>query len=87
MMWDWPFGSGGWVFGSFMIVIVLAFIVIGVVLVARGFSGREGSASGQGPSNKPAGSGSALEILEERYARGDIDREEFLKRKKDLLDK
>jgi putative membrane protein len=72
-----------------MIVImlaVLALIVVGIILLLRGFSGQQhaGSVWTQAPPTGPAPK-SALQVLEERYARGEIDREEFLQRKQDLL--
>ncbi len=36
------------------------------------------------PPTSPATDQSAMEILEDRYARGEIDREEFEKKKRDL---
>lgn len=96
MMWWWDgnhnMGAGGWIGMGFMILFWIA-VVIGVVylvryLATRPDSGRwqERPPSGQAPgSQAPAqGVSSALRILEERYARGDIDREEFLRRKADL---
>lgn len=70
--WHWGFGFGHWIFG------VLFWLVIIVVLIAvvRGLSGAGG---GDRVRDK-----SAREILEERYARGEIDQEEFERKKKDL---
>jgi putative membrane protein len=88
MMWGW---GNGWDGGGApaMIVIVLAalaLIVVGIILLFRGLSRQQhaGSVWTQAP---PTGSApkSALQVLEERYARGEIDREEFLQRKQDLL--
>jgi len=69
-------------------------VVIGIVYLIRYLVSRPGAdgpheappsywqASGpQGPSQ---GKSEALKILEERYARGEIDQEEFLRRKADL---
>ena len=90
MMWDGGFGMGGvgGVIGLVIMLAVLALIVVGVVFLARGLSGRQDHGqSGQPQGPPPVGPApkAALQVLEERYARGEIDREEFLQRKQDLL--
>jgi putative membrane protein len=97
MMWNWHtghFGAGGWIGMAFMIVFWIA-VIVGIVyliryLVARPHPGQwqgtppYGQVPGPG-GTPPVGRGSeALRILEERYARGEIEQEEFLKRKADL---
>jgi putative membrane protein len=82
---SWGMGSGmagGYgmgLFGSiFMIafwVLILAGVFFLIKWLVRGSSGHVGDA-------RPGSS--ALEILEERYARGEIDREEFEQKKRDL---
>ena len=95
-MWWWNggdhMGAGGWIGMGFMIIFWIA-VVVGIIYLVRYLASRSdadrsrqrpplGPESGhQGAPQDPS---SALRILEERYARGDIDREEFLKRKADL---
>ena len=74
---------GGWGFGPFGMVLMLVFwvlVIAGIVLVVKWLveQGRLSGASGQ------AGE-SALDILKKRYARGEIGKEEFEAKKKDLL--
>ena len=99
MMWGWNGGwnGGGWngggtwglVSGLFTLVFFVV-LVIGVVLVVRALLGNQsrGSSSWQsGPppsASRVSAAPSALEILEHRYAKGEIEREEFLARKSDL---
>jgi putative membrane protein len=63
-------------------------VVVGIVLLVRGlWSGGEGGAAGRGEDRPAQGDGAherALGVLEERYARGEIEREEFFRRKADL---
>lgn len=70
--------EGHWFGGGFMwlfwILVVLAL-----------FWGLKAAFSGGGGSSSPDASRSALDILKERYARGEIDQEEFKQRKRDLL--
>jgi uncharacterized membrane protein len=81
----------GWIFASVVMLIELVLIVVGIVVLARGFIGRLGvgrlGAVGRGTSKWFAAPISAMEVLEQRYALGEIESEEFLKRKKDLQSK
>lgn len=68
-------------FGSLMMVVFWGGIILVVVLAIRWLSG----GSQHGNSGRPNRS-DALEILRERFARGDIDKEEFEERKRLLSD-
>ncbi|GAB4253200.1 MAG: hypothetical protein Kow00129_14170 [Thermoleophilia bacterium] len=54
----------------------------------RSFAGAENAYAGAGgqfrPAARSAEPGRALAILDERYARGEVDREEYLRRRADL---
>ncbi len=58
--------------------IILVIIVIAVILLAKGYlspAKKESEEAGE----------SALDVLKKRYARGDISKEEFEEKKRDLL--
>lgn len=89
MMWNGGYGMGaGGVIWLVLVIAVLALIVVGVVLLVRGLAGNRDHGQSRLPLVPPAPTGreraAALEILEQRYAQGEIDREEFLQRKADL---
>lgn len=72
--------GGGAMMVAMMVVVTLLFaglVIGGVWLVGRAVG--TGSSSGD-----PTGSDSALRILEERYARGEIERDEFEERRDTL---
>ena len=69
------FGGHGWGMGWWWIIGVIVLIAI-IWPLAQGFN-RNNSATRE-PQK------SALDILKERYARGEIDKQEFEERKKDL---
>ncbi|MHC4433952.1 MAG: SHOCT domain-containing protein [Planctomycetota bacterium] len=73
---DW--GYGHMIFGGLMMLAFWAGIIVLIVLAVRwaSSSGRE----------RPSGRQSALEILQERYARGEIDHDEFEQRKQLLTE-
>ena len=79
--WEWPghpmmFMWGAWGIG--MMVMMLLFwgvVIAGLVLTVRAL--RRHGDGGAGDR--------ALDILRERYARGDIDKQEFESRKRDLV--
>jgi len=76
MMHDWGWGSGWmWLMPLFGMVWFALMIVV-IVLLVRWLGGRNG---GRSTSIR-----TARDILDERYARGEIDREEYLKRKNDI---
>jgi putative membrane protein len=73
----WGGGWGGMLFGLIMMLLVIAAIVAVVVLVVRMLAG-----AGSGIA-KPSGK-TPTDILEERFARGEIDAEEFEERRRVL---
>lgn len=73
MMWGDGFGFGM----GLVWLLFLGLIVGGVVLAVRGSSDRE---------DRGLRGRSALDVLDERFARGEIDREEYEERKRVLSD-
>jgi len=76
---DW--GAGAMVFGGLMMVAFWGGIIYLIVVVVRGLGG-----SGATRHDPPAASRSALDTLRDRYARGEIDHDEFERRKQLLTD-
>lgn len=76
MMWDiGTFNMAGW---SFMWIFMLLFwvlVILWIFALIRWLS----------QSGEPRSNGKALDILKERYAKGEIDKKEFEAKKKDLL--
>ncbi len=78
-MWDMHDGSGGWmVFGALMMVVFWGLIIALVVWVVRSLTDHR--SSGREPSERR----DPLDIAKERYAKGEINKEEFDRIKKDL---
>ncbi len=73
-MWG---GGWGWMIGGpFVMILLVAAVVVLVVLAVRWLAG-PGTIQGRKGKN-------ALDILEERFARGEIDKAEFEERHKTL---
>lgn len=68
----WVWHGFGWVFMILWWVSIIAVIVATVKWLATGSSGSSSREK------------TALDILKERYARGEIDREEFEQKRRDL---
>lgn len=66
--------------GSIFMILVLVAAVAAVVLLIRGIGG---SGYGQPPHQLPT-TPTPLDILKQRYARGDIDKDEFEERSRTL---
>lgn len=84
--WWWDGGMGwGAVIGLLFMLVFWGLIIAGVVLIVRSLTGRRDEAAGyRTPPYQERPRSSALDVLQERYARGEIDREEYLRRKADL---
>ena len=77
-----------------IMLVILVLLVVGIVLLVRSVFQHDHAHAHvpPGPPQGPAwgtppdaGTNSALRVLEDRYARGEIDREDFLQRKQDIL--
>jgi putative membrane protein len=77
MMGDWGMG---W-FGMIFMIIFWGLIIVGLVLLIRWLIQ---NTSSRASSDVSTGS-KAMDILKERYAKGEINRDEFESMKKDLF--
>ncbi|QEA40758.1 SHOCT domain-containing protein [Pistricoccus aurantiacus] len=72
------YGWGHMLFGGLMMVLFWGTVIALAVFLVRGLvRGRDNAISHQRPT--------ALELLQERYARGEIDQQEYEQRKRDLM--
>ena len=80
MMHWWGWGVGwGMGFGWLFMILFWGLVLVGTVALVRWLSDQ--SSSSAAPRGK-----TALEILQERYARGEIQKEEYDQKKRDLGD-
>ena len=78
MMWGYDgFGFGGLGMGIGMLLF-WALIIAAIVMLGRGFGGRPGGSESRVLERTP------LDILGERYAKGEIDKGEFEQKRRDL---
>jgi putative membrane protein len=78
MWWNGPHMFGwGWGFGLMPLLfwVVLIVLIVGLVRAST-----RRTATGDTGAGRPKG----LDILEERYAKGEIQRDEYLEKKRDL---
>jgi uncharacterized membrane protein len=96
----WGWGIGGWIMGIGMIALVVVAVVLIVYLVRQLSTPAASTAAGQGAGQQyAAGPGqhaapavpppaaqveTPREIVQRRYAAGEIDREEYLQKLQDL---
>lgn len=73
------FGMGLMGIGAVIMLVFWGLVIWGIVLLVRGLA----STGGGGESSRQ--DASVLEILKRRYARGEIGKEEYEEKKKDLL--
>ncbi len=75
---DWMYGYGmgwGW-FGPFLMIAFWVLVILGIVYLVKTIAGGRISSSAKEET--------AIDILKKRYAKGEIDAEEFARKKKDL---
>ena len=70
--------AGGFGFGGIFMILWWVLIIVGIVVLVKWL------VTSSGTTGRSGGDDKALELLKERYARGEIDEQEFQKRKRDL---
>lgn len=78
MMGNWSYGYGlgsfGMLFGWVLMIAFWVFVIWGVIAFVQWLANQGSETKGN----------AGMDILKERYAKGEIDREEFEAKKKDL---
>ena len=85
--WHGGWGWGGMIVGPIVMILFVAAIVVLVVVALRWMGGGHGPGMhwhGPGMPGRGPGGGNPLDILEERFARGEIDKDEFEERRRIL---
>ena len=79
--WGW----GGWLMLTIMLVLLVTAIVVTVVLLLRTDPGSRAGGHGSVQGTDGGGGGhpsrTARQLLDERYARGELDDEEYVRRR------
>ena len=76
----WSGGWHGWFFGPIMMIVFITVAVVAVVFLVRWLSG-----TGHGTAHHTHVTGrTPLDILKERFAKGEIDKEEYDERRRVL---
>lgn len=75
----WSDGWHGWIFGPIMMFVFIAVMVMLIMFLVRRFGGSAGGTL----SHRPAGN-APLDILKERFARGEIEKDEYEERRRIL---
>lgn len=79
--YGWMHGGGSWLgFGLHSLIWILVIVAIVTVIIWAVRNSSRSAPHTRHEKTRPT----ALEILDERYARGEIDREEYQARKADL---
>lgn len=76
MFGNWGYGGPGFFGMGLAMLLFWALLIVGVIALLRWLAG--------GRRGAPPGRQSALNILAERYARGEIDRAEYEQKRRDL---
>lgn len=78
-MHDWGAGGGfGMGFGWLIMVLFWVLVIVGIVVLVRWLVAGSSRQSLEPPKE------TALDVLKKRYAKGEIDRQEFEEKKRDL---
>lgn len=72
---NWTGSALGWFGGGVMMIVFWVLLIALIVWIVREAGGRH---------SQPHSGSQALAILKERYAKGEIDKEEFESKKKDI---
>ncbi|MEU1788092.1 hypothetical protein ABZ553_19805 [Streptomyces sparsogenes] len=83
MWYDGGWGWGGWFFMAVFMVLFWALVIFGIVALVRYFSGSPHDRPSERPPSpgEPGwGSRRAEDLLAERFARGEIDEDEYKRR-------
>ncbi|MFF4580177.1 SHOCT domain-containing protein [Streptomyces sp. NPDC001389] len=83
MWYDGGWGWGGWFFVAIVMVLFWALVIAGIVVLVRYLAGgHHGHQGGPPPPSGEPGWGSrrAEDLLAERFARGEIDEDEYKRR-------
>ena len=78
MWWGHGWGYGGMMFGGLLMIVFWGGIIVLAILAVRWIAGNSSQRDAPPPRQSP------LDILKERFARGEIDKKEYDERRKTL---